>query len=132
MIRNVIIHILNEQPLLADVFDLPSAGDAGLVCTNLRTLDGKRPVFIDKVESVFFFPYRGIRFLEIAPAAIERHHAEGGGGVIADALATAAGASAPAPGSTLPVVIDPAQEDDAGLDLGEEIDEDFLKRIRDI
>ena len=43
MIRNAIIHVQNEQPLLADLYEMPSALDQGLLCTNLRMLDGKRP-----------------------------------------------------------------------------------------
>ncbi|MFL5774961.1 MAG: hypothetical protein ACJ76W_01675, partial [Chloroflexota bacterium] len=69
MIRNVVVHLSNEQPLLADLFDLPKAGDQGLLCTNLRMMDGRKPIFIDRVESTFFFPYLHIRFLEILPSA---------------------------------------------------------------
>ena len=69
MIRNVVIHAANEQPLLVDLFELPSADDVGLVCTNLRMMDGKRPIFIDHIESTFFFPYHVIRFLEIPKGA---------------------------------------------------------------
>jgi hypothetical protein len=65
VIKNVCIHVENEQPLLADLFDLPSSDDAGLLCTNVRTMDGKRPVFIDQTGSTFFFPYHVVRFLEI-------------------------------------------------------------------
>ena len=65
MIRNVVIHAANEQPLMADLFDLPTAEDAGLLCTNVRMMDGKRPVFIDHIDSTFFFPYHVVRFLEI-------------------------------------------------------------------
>ena len=61
MIRNVILHLNNEQPLLADLFEAPSPGDVGLRCTNLRSMNGKRPVFIDDVASIFFFPYLHIR-----------------------------------------------------------------------
>ena len=57
MIRNAVIHISNEQPLTADLFGLPTASDAGLLCTNLRMMDGKRPVFIDNIAATFFFPY---------------------------------------------------------------------------
>ncbi|MEI7745485.1 MAG: hypothetical protein WCK58_17245, partial [Chloroflexota bacterium] len=73
MIRNVVIHMANEQPLLADLFDLPSPADAGLVCTNVRQIDGKKPIFIDSRESTFFFPYHIIRFLEMPPASMEQH-----------------------------------------------------------
>ncbi|HEY4754165.1 MAG TPA: hypothetical protein VIH37_12830, partial [Candidatus Limnocylindrales bacterium] len=78
MIRNVVVHISNEQPLLADLFDLPASTDAGLLCTNLRSMDGKRPVFVDTIESTFFFPYHVIRFLEVPTGALERHAAQGG------------------------------------------------------
>ena len=130
MIRNVVVHISNEQPLLADLYDLPQATDAGLLCTNLRAMDGKRPVFIDRIENTFFFPYRAIRFLEIPVGAVDRHRADGGG----DAPETLAPDEPPAeaePTSNLPAVIEAVAPDD-DLDLGEEIDEDFLRRIRDI
>lgn len=116
MIRNAILHINNEQPLLADLYEPPSPGDVGLRCTNLRQLNGKRPVFVDDVKSIFFFPYLHIRFVEIPPAAI-------------------AGAD-----SSLATIDDdgtdgrdgregsPASEPEPDL----EIDEDFLRRIREV
>ena len=45
MIRDAVIHLLSEQPVIADLFEMPSPGDVTLLCTNLRTKDGKRPVF---------------------------------------------------------------------------------------
>ena len=69
MIRNAVIHMFNEQPLLADLFEMPTAADVGLLCTNLRTLNGKRPVFVDRIESIFLLPLSQIRFLEIPPGA---------------------------------------------------------------
>jgi hypothetical protein len=106
VIRNVVVHLLSEQPVTADLFDLPKPDDTLLVCTNLRTLDGKRPVFIDQVGSTFVFPYRHIRFIEIRP---ERPEA-----TTADAVTDEAPGAPEAPG-------------DADL----EIDEDFLRRIRE-
>jgi hypothetical protein len=103
MIRNAVIHIANEQPLVADLFRAPEATDQGLICTNLRTLSGTRPVFIDDQASTFFFPYRFIRFVEI-PAAAES--------------ASTVGDAAVAP---------VAPEDDAELDL----DEELLRRVRE-
>lgn len=142
MIRNVVVHIANEQPLLADLYDVPSAADAGLLCTNLRSMDGKRPVFIDKSENAFFFPYHVIRFLELTTGAMERHRAESPSGPGATPppvaapewptpAADAQGVPDQAEPSSLPAVIEVGAGDD-GLDLGEEIDEDFLRRIRDI
>lgn len=108
MIRNVVVHVLNEQPLLADLYELPKPGDQGLLCTNLRMMDGKRPIFIDRIESIFFFPYLHIRFVEIPPAS-------------SGITAVAAPAEEAAPSPT---------EAEADEDL--ELDEDFLRRIREV
>jgi hypothetical protein len=113
VIRNVVLHINNEQPLRADLFEAPSPGDLGLRCTNLRTLNGKRPVYVDDSASIFFFPYLHIRFVEIPPGAIS-----GSDPLMAMELAGAA------LGSPLSVV-----EPEPELDL--EIDDDFLRRVRE-
>jgi hypothetical protein len=127
VIRDVILHVNGEQPLLADLFEAPSPGDVGLRCTNLRQMNGKRPVFVDDIASIFFFPYLHLRFVEIPPAAISD-------GDSSMAIATedvgeprrrhepAASAGAPAP--------EPEPEPEPEADL--EIDEDFLRRIREV
>jgi hypothetical protein len=106
MIKNAIIHIQNEQPLLADLYEMPQALDQGLLCTNLRMLDGKRPVFIERGDSAFFFPYRHIRFIEVMPGSSGL--AEIGEPVVEEA--------------SVPAV----EEEDL------ELDEDFLRRIREV
>ena len=103
MIRNVVIHMQGEQPLLADIQSLPSASDACIVCTNLRTTSGKRPTFVDRVDSWFLFPLVHVRFVEMPPdslAAEEFPALEPGDGR-------------------------PAETDEL------EVDEDFLRRIRE-
>ena len=151
MIRNCVIHVSSEQPLIADLFGIPTAGDAGLVCTNVRTTDGKRPSFIDSSESVFFFPYLHLRFVELPPRELARHQAEGGTGPASTAPASTGPAStagvpaiAPAgepasnqsldPGQRLPVAVALPDQDpvDGELDVELEFDEDFLRRIREV
>jgi hypothetical protein len=142
VIRNVVLHMSSEQPLLADIYALPTSSDAGLVCTNVRSLAGKRPVFIDRLESTFFFPYRAIRFLEIPPEEMARHVAGGGalpGAVGAGGHAGPQGATQDAPGGAgrLPVPVPQAEPELApdapdGPEAELEIDEDFLRRVRDI
>lgn len=78
MIRNVVVHMVGEQPLLADIEALPTPQDACLVCTNLRTSAGTRPTFIDARENWFLIPLGQIRFVEIPAGAMDR--ARGGGG----------------------------------------------------
>ncbi len=65
VIHDAVIHLLNEQPLLADLPTPPTTGDLVLVCTNLRMMNRKRPVFVDDAASTFVFPYSQIRFVEI-------------------------------------------------------------------
>jgi hypothetical protein len=110
MIRDVVIHLLNEQPVLADLYDMPKALDQGLLCTNLRTMDGKRPVFVAKSDAIFFFPYLHVRFVEVLTAVTGMPELE-------------------APGESGSAAT-PADEPEAETDL--ELDEDFLRRIRDV
>jgi len=102
MIHDAVIHLQGEQPLLADLPALPAAADTFLICSNLRTLDGKRPVFVDAITSTFLIPLLHVRFIEIAAADT--------------------GAAA---GPALPQgALEPE-------DSGAELDEDFLRRIRE-
>ena len=96
MIRAV-IHPLGEQPLIVEVLEMPTASDTSLVCTNVRTLDLKRPKFVDRSGSTFVFPLVSIRFVEVYSTS--EGTAEDG-----------------------PVEVEPE-------DL--EIDEDFLRRVRE-
>jgi hypothetical protein len=102
MIRDAVIHLLNEQPMVADLPTMPSPGDLVLVCTNLRTMSRKRPIFVDHVASTFVFPYAQIRFVEIAGES------PGGSDV------------APVPAIAAP------EPDEI------ELDEDLLRRVREL
>ena len=89
------MHLANDQPVVVDLVEEPQPGDVSLICRNVKTLDGKRPVFVDASDSTFVFPFAFIRFIEIpATASSQRESA------------------APEP-----------------EDL--EIDEDFLRRVRE-
>jgi hypothetical protein len=99
-----ILHLLNDQPLNVELLEEPKPSDAAIVCTNVRTIDGKRPVFIDFSESTFIFPMAMVRFVEIPTGAEEQERAR---------VAAAAAAET-------------AEEAE---DL--EIDEDFLRRVRE-
>ena len=116
MIRNAVIHLNNEQPLLCDLYALPGPTDVSLVCTNIRTPDGHKPVFIDHTKSTFVFPYLNIRFLEIPPGAVTEEDVQ--------PIEMPDGAMVPARW------VPPSDDDGNGAD--DELDEDFLQRIRDI
>jgi hypothetical protein len=105
-LRGAVIHLNNEQPVVADLFEYPTARDVAVLCTNVRTQDGKRPIFIDQSDSIFVIPLAYVRFIEMP------RRGPGGGGSGGE---SGRGRSAPA----APV------EDEI------EIDEDFLRKIRD-
>ncbi|MEW6223787.1 MAG: hypothetical protein AB1627_04085 [Chloroflexota bacterium] len=143
MIRNVCIHVENEQPLLADLYTIPTAADAGLLCTNVRMMDGKRPVFIDQTGATFFFPYHVIRFIEIPEGALDASAVAAGGPATPARAGGSNGAAGAAttddPGELaalrLPAPLAGPDDDadaDGDGDLDLEIDEGFLQRIRDI
>jgi hypothetical protein len=96
-----ILHLLNDQPLAAELLQEPHPSDSSLICTNLRTIDGKKPVFIDFSTSTFLFPMSAVRFIEILRTSEDGER-------------------------MTPAVADQAAEPE---DL--EIDEDFLRRVRE-
>lgn len=100
MIRAV-LHLTNDQPLVVELLEEPTPRDIAIVCTNPRSVDGKKPVFIDDSRSTFVFPMSAIRFVEVLPTGDD-------GGQLAPAVSTAA-----------------AEPEDL------EIDEDFLRRVRE-
>lgn len=118
VLKNAVLHLHNEQPLLADLFELPTAADVAVRLTNLRTLDGKRPVSVNDMHSVFVFPYHRISFIEVPPPSLAGTELEVLMPVAASVTSAAASAAHPA-----------ANGDDEG-EL--EIDEDFLRRIREV
>jgi hypothetical protein len=113
MIKNAVLHLSGEQPVVVDLYELPQAVDLGVRCTNMRTLDGKRPVFIDDIKAVFFFPYEAVRFVEIPARSLIGTELE-----VPEAVAVVAE----------PVTSTTESLDDDNL----EIDEDFLRRIREV
>jgi hypothetical protein len=91
--------------MVADLYGYPTPTDIVLVCTNVRGTTGKRPVWADDVHSIFYFPWNQIRFLEVPP---DRTF-----GPMDDDPGSAIALRAP---------------DEPDL----EIDEEFLKRVRDV
>jgi hypothetical protein len=121
VIRDAVIHMNNEQPLVCDLREMPDARDLGLLCTNLRLVDGRKPTFIDATDSWFMIPYHIIRFVELPLSSVEA----------GERLALPPG----------PILERSEDEDDEGLeDVGEgdgdgdldEDSEDLLQRIREV
>jgi hypothetical protein len=113
VIRDVVLHINNEQPLRADLFDFPEPDTVLLRCTNIRTLNGSRPIFIDDLNSIVFFPMLHLRFIEVLPKSQAEANLSLGPGE-----------------TTIPVPVPvPAAPEPEEEDI--EIDEDFLRKVRE-
>jgi len=92
---------MNDQPLAVELLEEPSPSDVAILCTNPRTIDGKKPVFIDYSSSTFLFPMSAIRFVEVLRLGEDGQQ-------------------------VTPMVSEsPAEPEDL------EIDEDFLRRVRE-
>ncbi len=119
MIRDVVLHLMSEQPLLADMDALPSATDNLIICQNLRMMNGNRPIFVDESASTFIFPMEFVRFIEVPPKALAGYDRMGRMDPDRATLSPAQ-AAAVAAAANAAVVEEP------------EIDEDFLQRVRDV
>lgn len=65
MIPGVILHLANDLPIMVDMEQLPLPSDRMIQCTNVRTVDGKRPSFVQDRNSTFVFPLEVIRLIEV-------------------------------------------------------------------
>lgn len=93
---------MSDQPLAVDLLEAPKPSDIAIVCTNVRSVDGKKPVMIDFSSSTFVIPMSTVRFIEIPMSAAEEAHAAG-----------------------LAAALVPTEPEEL------EIDEDFLRRVRE-
>ena len=132
MLRDVVVHLHNEQPLKADLVFEPLQTDNVIICRNLRTMNGKKPVFIDEMDSTFMLPLAHIRFVEIPKSSVEEHAAQEG---TSRASGDDSGSGALERLARLtdgkggePAAEDPAPAPDDGP---YELDDDLLRRIHD-
>ncbi|MGQ9628613.1 MAG: hypothetical protein ACUVV0_17135 [Anaerolineae bacterium] len=72
MAYTVLIHVSNEDPILAEMDDLPDPNSSYIVCTNPRRRDGKSLHYITPEAVSFIFPWNRITFIEIMPTEEER------------------------------------------------------------
>jgi hypothetical protein len=72
MAKTVILHIMGEDPILADLEQDPQPTDNFIRVSNLRKKDGKDvPYIAGGVQSVIF-PWHRITFVEVMPSEEER------------------------------------------------------------
>jgi hypothetical protein len=72
MAQTVIIHLTNQDPILAEVEDLENLDGPVLECMNPRARDGKQLHYITPEATSFLFPWHRITFIELMPSETER------------------------------------------------------------
>lgn len=125
VIRNVVIHLLGDQPVVVDLVARPQSSDASLICLNLRTIDGKRPPSVHEKDSLFLIPLATVRFIEIPARSLTSDQQPEP--TADDGLRNGGNGAHGIDHPSLPVAV-PARE----LELELEPDEDLLRRIRDV
>lgn len=71
MAITVIIHIKNEDPIVAEIEEMPILTDKLLIVTNPRKRDGKDLHYIDTDVTTVIWPWDRINFLEVLPSVEE-------------------------------------------------------------
>ena len=72
MAKVVIIHVAGEDPILAEVEDLPKPTDQFLEFFNPRRRDGKSIPYVTTGAKSFLFPWHRLSFVEIMTTEAER------------------------------------------------------------
>lgn len=65
----VLVHIVNEEPIAAEVEDMPQPGTQFMTLRNPRRRDGKDLHYLEEEVSIMLIPWHRINFVQIMPAA---------------------------------------------------------------
>ena len=72
MSKVVIIHVHGEDPIWAEVEDLPKPTDQFLEFTNPKRRDGKPVNYVTSGAKSFLFPWHRLSFVEVMTTETER------------------------------------------------------------
>ncbi len=61
----VILHLLNEDPILADMEEMPDLAHQSIYVTNPRRRDGRPVHYVTEGATGFIFPMTRVTFIEI-------------------------------------------------------------------
>ena len=68
MATTVIIHVLGEDPLVAEVEELPQPSDQSLTLLNPRRRDNKPLPYLERETISMILPMHRVNFVEIMPS----------------------------------------------------------------
>ena len=67
----VLIHILNEEPIVGEIDGVPEPSDQVLIVSNLRLRDGRDVTYLLPETDTVVFPWTRIHCVEILPSEEE-------------------------------------------------------------
>ena len=65
MPHTVVIHLLNEEPLVAETDNVPEPTDQVLIVSNIRRRDGREVSYLLPEASTVVFPWARIQCVEV-------------------------------------------------------------------
>ncbi|MEX2144742.1 MAG: hypothetical protein WD740_09105 [Anaerolineales bacterium] len=71
MAYTLLIHILNEEPIVGEVEELPALADSNIRIQNPRKRDGKDVPYLQSDITTVIFPWSRISFIEVLPSGGE-------------------------------------------------------------
>jgi hypothetical protein len=69
--HTLLIHIASEEPIMAEVEELPKVTDMAIYCINPRRRDGKELHYVLSEVQTILVPLHRIIFAEIMPSGAE-------------------------------------------------------------
>jgi hypothetical protein len=67
--QQIILHMLNEDPVVCDVDELPQKNDTILLVHNPRRRDGKDLNYLETNVNTVIWPIARVSFIEVMPGA---------------------------------------------------------------
>ena len=67
--QTIIVHIVNEDPVVCEIEQMPKPQDQVLTVYNPRRRDGKDLHYLDEDVTMMIVPWHRINFVQILPSA---------------------------------------------------------------
>ncbi|NLE99351.1 MAG: hypothetical protein GX601_00080 [Anaerolineales bacterium] len=65
MSHTILVHLISEEPILAEIDEIPTATDQVLICSNVRRRDGHEISYISPEATTVIFPWSRIQCVEV-------------------------------------------------------------------
>jgi hypothetical protein len=71
MAITILVHLSGEDPIVGEIEELPTPGDASITINNPRRRDGKDLPYVQSNVVTVIWPLHRINFIEVMPTAEE-------------------------------------------------------------